>query len=79
MIDVTIELLTIIKELANNSNIQKDTLLLDEGIIDSLSTIELITTIESKYSIVIDSDELNHFNFNTIDNIATLIQSKLAK
>lgn len=79
MIDVTIELLTIIKELANNSNIQKDTLLLDEGIIDSLSTIELITTIESKYSIVIDSDELNHFNFNTIDNIAILIQSKLSK
>lgn len=79
MIDVTIELLTIIKELANNSNIQKDTLLLDEGIIDSLSTIELITTIESKYSIIIDSDELNHFNFNTIDNIAILIQSKLAK
>ncbi len=79
MTDVTIELLTIIKELANNSNIQKDTLLLDEGIIDSLSTIELITTIESKYSIVIDSDELSHFNFNTIDNIAILIHSKLAK
>jgi acyl carrier protein len=72
----TEEIFALIKQMVNNEELKVDSLLLDEGIIDSLTTIELITALEEKFSLFIESEDLNHFNFNTIENIVLLINSK---
>ena len=70
------EILGILKNISNIPNLTSDKLLLDEGIIDSLSTIELISILEERFAINIGADDLNHFNFNTITAISNLVNSK---
>jgi D-alanine--poly(phosphoribitol) ligase subunit 2 len=71
-------ILELVRELAENNDITLDQGLLDEGIIDSLTTIELIGKLESQFNITIDTDELNHHNFNTVLNIISLVDKKLS-
>ncbi len=66
----------IIKKIINNNAINKDSLLLDEGWLDSLSTIELLTEIEKAFNITIDNDQLTHENFNSLHNITELVFKK---
>ena len=70
------QILEILKNISNIPNLTINQLLLDEGIIDSLSTIELISILEERFDINIGSDDLNHFNFNTISAISNLVNSK---
>lgn len=70
------QVLDLVRSVSGNINIQEESLLLDEGWIDSLTTITLLTEIEEKFSIEIGTDELSHENFNTIENISILISSK---
>jgi acyl carrier protein len=70
------EILEILKTISNLPNLTINQLLLDEGIIDSLSTIELISILEERFAINIEADDLNHFNFNTISAISNLVNSK---
>ena len=71
------EILNIVKEISNNNDIDFNNRLLDEGIIDSLSTIMLIQRLEEDFNIAIDNNDLNHDNFNTIENIYLLISVKI--
>tara|TARA_B110000046_G_scaffold186043_1_gene231770 strand:- start:1189 stop:1422 length:234 start_codon:yes stop_codon:yes gene_type:complete len=66
----------IVKEISSLPDLDINQLLLDEGIIDSLSTIELISKLEEVYQITIEADDLNHYNFNSVDNIYTLLKEK---
>ena len=66
----------IIKKIINNNAINKDSLFLDEGWLDSLSTIELLTEIEKAFNITIDNDQLTHENFNSLYNITELVLKK---
>jgi acyl carrier protein len=72
-------ILGIVKELTQNNDVTVQQLLLDEGVMDSLTTIELITRLETEFSIAIDTDDLNHHNFNTVENITALVNQKTAK
>tara|TARA_B110000858_G_C17711191_1_gene430645 strand:- start:382 stop:630 length:249 start_codon:yes stop_codon:yes gene_type:complete len=76
MIEIRKQVLDLVRSVSGNENIIEDSLLLDEGWIDSLTTITLLTEVEEKFSIVIEADELSHENFNTIENISKLISSK---
>ena len=69
--------LDLVKKVGDNQNITEKSLLLDEGWIDSLSTIMLLSELENKFSIEIETEELSHENFNTIENISKLILSKV--
>ena len=70
------EILEILRNISNMPNLNVNQLLLDEGIIDSLSTIELISILEERFAINIAADDLNHFNFNSINAISNLVNSK---
>ncbi len=72
-------ILALVKELTQNDQITMSQTLLDEGLIDSLTTIELITKLEEQFNINIDTDDLNHHNFNSVENITTLVNQKLPK
>jgi len=76
MIEIKKQVLDLVRSVSGNKNIKEDSLLLDEGWIDSLTTITLLTEVEENFSIVIETDELSHENFNTIENISKLISSK---
>jgi acyl carrier protein len=71
------KVLEIIIKISNLTDLKMNQLLLDEGIIDSLSTIELISELEEIYEIVIGPDDLNHYNFNSVEAICKLVNSKL--
>jgi len=74
MESITESVYQIVKDLTQNPDLYINKCLLDEGILDSLTTIELITKLEEIFNINIDSDDLNHQNFNTIENIVALVK-----
>ena len=53
-----------------------DTKLMEEGIIDSMGVMQLISFIEKEYSIEVDMDDLTMDNFATIARITNLINAK---
>ncbi|MCR4441811.1 MAG: acyl carrier protein [Peptococcaceae bacterium] len=75
------ELKTLIKDrfLAGSAayELAYDSKLLDQQIIDSSGVLVLIMEIERMYGISIDDAELIPENFNTINALANLIDSKL--
>ncbi len=48
-------------------------------LVNSLFYVQLINFIESSFSIKVENDDLDLSNFNTADNIAKFVESKLAK
>ena len=59
------------------AKLDKDTLLLDQQIIDSSGVLVLIMFIEKKYNIQIDDLELVPENFNSISALVDLVERKL--
>ena len=51
--------------------------LLENGIIDSLTMIELLTFIERRFGVTVKDDELIPENFETIDAISCFLKQKL--
>ncbi|NUO81818.1 acyl carrier protein [candidate division KSB1 bacterium] len=54
-----------------------ETPLVSGGILDSMATLKMAAFLESKYGIQIEAHEMNTKNFNTIDSLASLVESKL--
>ena len=54
-----------------------DTELVTHGVLDSLSTLQLVTHLEAKFGIKISAHEVNTDNLNTLPDIANLVISKL--
>lgn len=54
----------------------QDCELLGGGILDSLSIIELITSIEAQFGLSLSSEDFTHYNFNSIHAICQLVLSK---
>lgn len=50
--------------------------LLEQGIIDSLTMVDLITFLESSYKIRIEDDEMTPENFDSLSAIVALVESK---
>ena len=64
---------------SNGSNNLKDTdTLLESGILDSLGIMKLLSFLEEKFSVSLESGELMPENFETVKSIAGLIESKMA-
>lgn len=51
---------------------------LEQGIIDSTGVLELVTFIESQFSISVRDDELVPQNLDSIESLVTFIESKMA-
>lgn len=49
----------------------------DLGFVNSLFAMQLITFIETEFDVAIDVVELNMDNFNTINKIVNIIESKM--
>ena len=60
----------------STDGLKDDTSFLDEGIIDSTGVLELVSFIETEFSIQVEDDELIPENLDSIDNIAAYLERK---
>lgn len=65
--------------LGEEIEIDNDTSLFDEGIVDSMGQVKLIAFLEKHFNIVIEPGEISIENFDTINQIAALLEQKLDK
>lgn len=53
-------------------------LLIENGVLTSLQTVELVMFLEDEFGIVVEDEELDEENFGSIEAIAGLVASKTA-
>lgn len=58
------------------SNLTDSTELKESGILDSMSTLKLVTFLEETYKVEFEADDLDAGNLSTVANIAALVASK---
>ena len=58
--------------------VKPDELLISSGLIDSFHLVDLSMFIEDKFGVRIDDSELNKETFDTLDQLAALIQQRQA-
>lgn len=59
-----------------NKTIKPDESLISSGLIDSFSLVDLALLVEDEFDVQIDDTELNADSFDTLEQLAALIQSK---
>lgn len=62
----------------DGSALKDDTSFLQERIVDSTGILEIITFLESQFSIKIEDDELLPENLDSLNNIDTFLKRKMA-
>ena len=60
-----------------NRKIGPDDALITSGLIDSMSLVDLALLVEDSYGVRIDDTELNADTFDTLSQLAALVQSRL--
>ena len=59
-------------------NLKDDTELKESGILDSLSTLKLVTFLEEQFKIELEAADLDASNLSSVASIANLIAAKTA-
>ncbi len=57
-------------------DVPDDELLIENGVLTSLQTVELVMFMEDRFAIVVEDEELNEETFGSIRSIAELVASK---
>ena len=57
--------------------IKDETLIFEEGLLDSMGLLFLIEFLNEKYSLVVNDEELNPKNFESVNTIVAFVNSKL--
>lgn len=58
-------------------DVEDDTNLLEEEVVDSLGIFTLVSFIESTFNVSVEAEEVNLDNFETLNSITKLVESKL--
>lgn len=58
-------------------DVEDHTNLLEEEVVDSLGIFTLVSFIENKFNVSIEAEEVNLDNFETLQSITKLVESKL--
>jgi acyl carrier protein len=53
-----------------------DEQLIENGVLTSLQTVELVTFLEDRFDIVVEDEEFDEENFGSVEAIASLVSSK---
>jgi len=61
------------------SNLTDETELKESGILDSLSTLKLVSFLEETFKVEFEANDLDAGNLATVTSIERLVQSKLGK
>ena len=55
-----------------------DEALIENGVLTSLQTVELVTFLEERFDIMVEDEEFDEENFGSVEAIAGLVASKTA-
>ena len=66
------------ENVTGNRPVADDELLIENGVLTSLQTVELVMFMEDRFGIVVEDDELDEETFATVQSIATLVENKTA-
>ncbi len=66
------------ENVTGNRPVSNDELLIENGVLTSLQTVELVMFMEDRFGIVVEDDELDEETFATVESIASLVESKTA-
>lgn len=69
------ELLELLKEVQPNVNWETEKNLVDDGVLDSIDIITIISEITDEYDVKISTDEMKAENFNSAEAIYEMIQA----
>lgn len=67
------QLLELLKEVKSDIDFEKETDLVDEGLLDSLEIVTIIASIEEKFGIEIDPDDIDPDNFQSAEAMWEMI------
>lgn len=70
-------ILEILTDICPDVDFQTETELIDEGILDSFSVIQIVTNLMEEFDIYIDADDIEPENLNSLDAIIELVQQKI--
>ena len=59
-------------------DVANDEPLIENGVMTSLQTVELVTFLEDEFNVMIEDEEFDEENFASVDSIATLVEGKAA-
>jgi acyl carrier protein len=65
--------------MARKAGIGKDTALLEKGILDSLGILDIVSFLETEFSMLISDDELVPENFQTLGTLSAFVVKKTGK
>jgi acyl carrier protein len=66
------------ENVTGSGEVSDDYPLIENGVLTSLQTVELVMFMEERFGIVVEDEELDEENFGSIDAIANLVASKAA-
>ena len=61
---------------AHQKGLDSDTLLLENGVVDSIGVLELVGFLESEFGIAVTDEDLTADNFRTVAQIGAFVQVK---
>lgn len=64
--------------LSDDKGIKDETLIFDDGLLDSMGLLFLIEFLKEKFDVEVEDDELNPKNFESINSIVNFVEGKLA-
>ena len=56
--------------------VSPDEQLIENGVLTSLQTVELVTFLEERFDIMVEDEEFDEENFGSVEAIATLVSGK---
>ena len=71
------QVLEILEDVCPDVDFQNETALIDDGLIESLDIVAIVTGIMDEFDVEINVDDLLPENFNSLDAIMALIEQKL--
>jgi len=69
------KLLRLLKEVRPDVDFENETELIDDGILDSMDVVSIISSIDDEFGVQIRITELDPENFNSVGNLWSLIES----
>ena len=70
-------LLDILRDVCPDLDFERETSLIDDGLLESLDIVSIVTGIMDEFDVEINVDDLLPENFNSVDDMIALIESKL--
>ena len=70
------QIIEILSEICPGIDFQTETALIDDGLIDSLDIVAVVTELMEAFDVELGVDDLTPENFNSVEAIEELIESK---